>query len=63
MLADVIAQLGDVRSSDPTQVATNKTPTTTTSQDGGISVGSVASTVLKSGLGLAPLIGGLVRPV
>ena len=61
MLADVIAQLGEVRSSAPTQVATNKTPTTTTSQDGGITVGSVASTVLKSGFGLAPLIGGLVN--
>ena len=31
-----------------------------TSQDGGITAGSVASTVLKSGFGLAPLIGGLV---
>jgi hypothetical protein len=60
MLANVIAQLGDVRNSAPTQVATNKTPTTTTSQGDGITVGSVASTVLKSGLGLAPLIGGLV---
>ena len=61
MLADVIAQLGGVRSSAPTQVAANKTPTTTGSQDGGITLGSVASTVLKSGFGLAPLIGGLVN--
>jgi len=61
MLAEVIAQLGGVRSRAPTQVATNRTPTTTTSQDGGITLGSVASTVLKSGFGLAPLIGGLVN--
>jgi hypothetical protein len=61
MLADVIAQLGGARSSASTQVATNKTPTTSTSQEGGITVGSVASTVLKSGLGLAPLIGWLVN--
>jgi hypothetical protein len=61
MLAEVIAQLGGVRSRAPTQVATNRTRTTTTSQDGGITLGSVASTVLKSGFGLAPLIGGLVN--
>jgi len=61
MLAEVIAQLGGVRSRAPTQVATNRTPITTTSQDGGITLGSVASTVLKSGFGLAPLIGGLVN--
>jgi hypothetical protein len=61
MLTDVIAQLGEVRSSSSTQVVASKTPTTTsTSQDSGITVGSVASTVLKSGFGLAPLIGGLV---
>ena len=61
MLADVIGQLGEVRNGSPTQVAASKTPTTiTTSQDSGITVGSVASTVLKSGFGLAPLIGGLV---
>jgi hypothetical protein len=61
MLADVIAQLGGVRSIAPTQVATNRTPPTAASKDDGITVGSVASTVLKSGLGLAPLIGGLVN--
>ena len=61
MLADVIAQLGGVRSSALTRVATNRTPTAAASQDDGITVGSVASTVLKSGLGLAPLIGGLVN--
>ena len=60
MLADVIAQLGGVRSSAATQVATNRAPATAASQDNGITLGSVASTVLKSGLGLAPLIGGLV---
>jgi hypothetical protein len=61
MLANVIAQLGEIRSSTSTQVTAAKTPTPTTPQDSGISVGSVASTVLKSGFGLAPLIGGLVN--
>jgi hypothetical protein len=60
MLANVIAQLGEIRSTS-TQATAPKTPTTTTSQDSGISVGAVASTVLKSGFGLAPLIGGLVN--
>jgi hypothetical protein len=62
MLADVIAQIGELRSSTPTPVAATKTPaaTTTTSNDGGSTLGSVASTVLTSGFGLAPLIGGLV---
>jgi hypothetical protein len=60
MLATVIAQLGEMRSSTSTQVPAAKTPPATTSQDSGISVGAVASTVLKSGFGLAPLISGLV---
>jgi hypothetical protein len=62
MLADVIAQIGELRSSSPAPVAASKTQTTpqTTSNDSGISLGSVVSTVLTSGLGLAPLISGLV---
>jgi hypothetical protein len=60
MLASVIGELGEVRSSIATQVPATKTPATTTSQDSGVSVGSIASTVLKSGFGLAPLISGLV---
>jgi hypothetical protein len=62
MLADVIAQIGELRSSSPAPVAASRTQTAaqTTSNGGGISLGSVASTVLKSGFGLAPLISGLV---
>jgi hypothetical protein len=62
MLADVIAQLQEVRSSVPIAVAATKTQTTTqaASTDSGITAGSVVSTVLKSGFGLAPLISGLV---
>jgi hypothetical protein len=61
MLANVIAELREVRSSVPTQATASKAPTTTTSQDPGITAGAVAATVLKSGFGLAPLIGGLVN--
>jgi hypothetical protein len=62
MLADVIAQIGELRSNTPTPVAATKTPTatTTSSNDGGSTLGSVASTVLTSRFGLAPLISGLV---
>ena len=62
MLADAIAQIGELRSSIPTPTAASKTQSTTqtTSNDSGISLGSVASTVLTSGFGLAPLISGLV---
>ena len=62
MLADVIAQLQEVRSSVPEAASASKTQTTTqaTSTDSGSTVGSVVSTVLKSGFGLAPLISGLV---
>jgi len=62
MLANVIAQLREVRSSVPAAAPASKTQTTTqaTSKDSGSTAGAVASTVLKSGFGLAPLIGGLV---
>jgi hypothetical protein len=60
MLASVIGELAGVRSSIATQAPATRTPATTTSQDSGVSVGSIASTVLKSGFGLAPLISGLV---
>jgi hypothetical protein len=62
MLADVIAQVRDVQNSIPAPVAATKAQTTTqtTSSDSGSTLGSVASTVLKSGFGLAPLISGLV---
>jgi hypothetical protein len=62
MLADVIAQVAELRSNMPAPVTATKTQTTTTTtqSDGGSTLGSVASTVLKSGFGLAPLITGLV---
>jgi hypothetical protein len=62
MLADVIAQIGELRSSSPTPVVASKAQTTTqtTSNNSGSTLGSVASTVLTSGFGLAPLISGLV---
>lgn len=61
MLADVIAQLREVRSGVPAGAPASKTQTTqATSTDSRSMAGSIASTVLKSGFGLAPLIGGLV---
>jgi hypothetical protein len=60
MLADAIGQVDEVLSSNPTPVAASKTQTTTTSNDSGSTLGSVASSVLESGFGLAPLISGLV---
>jgi hypothetical protein len=61
MLADVLAQLQEVRNSVPVAATASKTSTTTTaSTDGGVTAGSVLSTVLTSGFGLVPLISGLV---
>ena len=61
MLADVLAQLQEVRNSVPVAATASKASTTTTaSTDGGVTAGSVLSTVLTSGFGLAPLISGLV---
>ena len=62
MLADVVAQVRDMLSSIPAPATASKAPTTTqtTPTDSGVTVGSVVSTVFKSGFGLAPLISGLV---
>ena len=61
MLAGVIAEVDELRSSIPAPVAATKTQTTTaTSSDSGSTLGSVAKTVMESGFGLAPLISGLV---
>ena len=51
MLADVVAQIGELRSSTPAPVAatTSRAPSTT-AQDSGSTLG-VSSTVLKAGLG------------
>src|SRR5260370_35957563 len=62
MLANVIAQVDELRNSNPAPVAATKTQTTTTStsNDSGSRWGSVAASGLTSGFGLAPLISGLV---
>jgi hypothetical protein len=62
MLADVIAQVDELKSNTPAPAATSKTQTTTTatSSDSGSTLGSVAKTVIESGFGLAPLLSGLV---
>ena len=61
MLADVIAQVSALQSNTGMPaVANNSNSTKTSSNDSGSTLGGVASTVLKSGFGLAPLISGLV---
>ena len=61
MLADVIAQVGALQSNTAAPAAANNSNSTkTSSNDSGSTLGGVASTVLKSGFGLAPLISGLV---
>src|SRR5260370_2729994 len=62
MLANVIAQVDELRNSNPAPGAATKTRTTTTStsNDSGSTLGSLASSVLQSGFGLAPLISRLV---
>ena len=59
MLANVIAQVDELQSSNPAPVTAQST-TTSSSNDGGSTLGSVAASVLESGFGLAPLISGLV---
>ena len=62
MLANVVAQVDELRSSIPAPVVATKTQgtTTSTSDGGGPTLGSVAASVLESGFGLAPLISGIV---
>ncbi len=61
MLAGVIAQVDELQSSNPAPLAATRTQTTTpSSSDSGSTLGSVATSVLESGFGLAPLISGLV---
>ena len=51
MLANVIAQVDELQSSNPAPVAATKTQSTTASSTTAGALGSVASTVLESGLG------------
>jgi len=60
MLADVIAEVQDVRNSIPAPVSRTQTTPQTNANGGGATAGSVATTVLESGFGLIPLISGLV---
>ncbi len=63
LLADVIAQFQEVRDRLPgaTPAAQTQASKTSTSGSGGSTAGAVASTILKSGFGLAPLVAGLVN--
>ncbi len=60
MLANVIAEVRDVRNSVPAPVVKTQSTPQATSGSGGVTAGSVASTVLTSGFGLVPLISGLI---
>src|SRR5260370_30306117 len=60
-LADLIAEVQEIRADAPpanTKTTASTAPASQTSSAGD-TLSSVASTVLKSGFGLAPLIGGL----
>lgn len=60
-LADVVAQVQELRAAAPAANAKTPASPATTSQASSVgdTLSSVASTVWKSGLGLAPLVGGL----
>src|SRR4051812_17713138 len=63
MLTDVVAEIREGRNGLPTSAtpapATADSTKTDSTDGGGITAGKVASTFLKSGLGLPALIGGL----
>src|SRR3954452_16212764 len=60
MLTDVVAEFRASQNGLPQATTTAATTSTSAAKDsGGISVGSVASTILKSGFGLPALIGGV----
>lgn len=59
-LAGVIAEVQDIRDSFPAPVSRTQATTQPASSGGGVTAGSVATTVLESGFGLVPLITGLV---
>ncbi|MEO8372934.1 MAG: hypothetical protein ABI806_27360 [Candidatus Solibacter sp.] len=60
MLADVIAQFQEVKSQLPGTSTAAQTQASKATDTSGSSGGSLASTILKSGFGLAPLVAGLV---
>jgi hypothetical protein len=62
-LSDTVNQLGELQGSSTAQAASggsSGTPSASTTSSGGISAESIASTVLESGLGMVPLIVGLL---
>jgi len=59
-LADVVAQVGEMLSAIPAPVTPPAQSSSGATSGSGSTLGSVASTVLESGLGLVPLVSGLV---
>lgn len=62
LLTDVLAQFRELRSYLPTPAtaARSQASKATTADNSGSTAGALASTILKSGFGLAPLVAGLV---
>jgi hypothetical protein len=59
-MSDVVTQVQEMRTPVPDNAKTTETKSPSSSGSGGDTLSSVASTVLKSGFGLAPLVSGLI---
>ena len=59
-LSDTVKQLSELQGSSAPQAASSSTSSASTTSSGGISAESIVSTVLESGLGMVPLVVGLL---
>jgi hypothetical protein len=59
-LSDTVNQIGELQGSTQAQAASSSTSSASTSSSGGITAESIVSTVLESGLGMVPLVVGLL---
>ena len=59
-LSDTVKQLSELQGSSAPQAASSSTSSASTTSSGGISPESIVSTVLESGLGMVPLVVGLL---
>jgi len=59
-LSDTVNQIGELQGSNQAQAASSSTSSASTSNSGGITAESIVSTVLESGLGIVPLVVGLL---
>ena len=59
-LSDTVNQIGELQGSNQAPAASSSTSSASTSSSGGITAESIVSTVLESGLGMVPLVVGLL---